>query len=293
MLVIGTRGSDLALTQAHWVRTQLGARGIAARLEVIKTKGDRIDDVPLAQIGGKGFFTQEIEDALRSKGIDLAVHSLKDLPTESPQGLTLVAIPAREDPRDCLLIHKRFHDPDAPLWPLQKGTVVGTSAIRRKAQLTARRADLQLEDLRGNVPTRVRRLREGRCGAIVLARAGLDRLQLDVSDLVVCPLSVETFVPAPAQGALGLQMRCGDGQAQRDVGALHDTAVARAVNLERALLARLEGGCHVPLGAYVENRGQTLHLRGFYQNGTLPRWTEVRGSDGDAMVDKAFAALVG
>ena len=173
---IGTRGSKLALWQAHYVRDRLQAAGAEVEIEVLVTRGDRIDDVPLQNVAGKGFFTKEIEDALLDGRVDVAVHSHKDLPVESPPGLAIAAVPERADPAERMLIAPAAHDPDAALLPLLQGVRIGTSSPRRQAQIAALRPDLEILQLRGNVPTRVKRLREGRYDAIVLAAAGLDRL---------------------------------------------------------------------------------------------------------------------
>lgn len=293
MIVIGTRGSDLALTQSRWVAARLAARGVETRLEIIKTKGDRIQHLALDKIEGKGFFTKEIEDALLAGEVDLAVHSLKDLPGDSTPGLSIVAIPGREDVRDCLLIQPHAHDPRAAALPLRQGARVGTSAVRRKALLVHLRADLIPEDLRGNVPTRVARLREGRYDAVVLAQAGLVRLGLDLSDLIAVPLAPERFVPAPGQGALALQMR-DDTAAQRAlVQPLHDAQAAICVDAERTLLGMLGGGCHTPLGAHAVQVAEGVRLTAFFATAAhaSARTITVTGADASSAAARAFAAL--
>ena len=241
MLTIGSRGSQLALWQANWVKGRLEALGEPCVIEIIKTTGDKITDVPLAKVGGKGIFTKEIEEALLDGRIDLAVHSLKDLPTELPPGLGIAAIPEREDPRDALA--------GCTLRGLPQGAKVGTSSLRRVAQLRALRPDLLMEPIRGNLDTRLRKLEEGQYGAIVLAAAGLKRLGLDsrISEI----LSPESMCPAVGQGALAVETRLDDGRAEQVCRGLDDAATRVAVTAERALLASLGGGCQVPIGAYA------------------------------------------
>jgi hydroxymethylbilane synthase len=240
MLTIGSRGSKLALWQAHWVQSALEARGEQCRIEIIKTTGDKITDVPLAKVGTKGLFTKEIEEALLDGRIDLAVHSLKDLPTELPAGLALAAIPAREDPRDAL-VGKRLEE-------LPQGAKVGTSSLRRVAQLRALRPDLNVESVRGNLDTRLRKLSEGQYDAIVLAAAGLNRLGW--ADRVAEIFAPETMCPAVGQGALAIETRA-EGAALEACSQLNHAATRAAVEAERAVLAALDGGCQVPIGAHA------------------------------------------
>jgi len=250
MLAIGTRGSQLALRQARWVAERLAEAGEPSRLEIIRTTGDKIADAPLARIGGKGLFTKEIEEALLEGRIDLAVHSLKDLPTELPAGLRLAAVPPREDPRDALV--------GARLADLPEGARVGTSSLRRSAQLRALRPDLRIEPVRGNLDTRLRKLEEGRYDALVMAAAGLKRMgwQERISEY----LPAEWICPAPGQGALAIETRA-DGEAARICSALEDAAARAEVTAERAVLAGLGGGCQVPVGAYAEFREGRLAIR--------------------------------
>jgi hydroxymethylbilane synthase len=266
MFRIGTRGSQLALWQAHHIRDRLAEMGIAAELVIIQTRGDRIQNVPFSQIEGKGFFTKELEEAQLDGRVDLAVHSLKDLSTEMPQGLTLAALVGREDPREVLLARPEAIDQArveaGEILPLVEGAQVGTSAARRQAQVRHLRPDLKLGDLRGNVPTRVRRLREGQHDAILLARAGLLRLALPLEGLVVTPLAVDRFVPAPGQGMLGIQ--CRDQEPWRErLAALHCDLDGRAVLAERTLLERLEGGCQLPFGVHIGRSGEAWSLAAF------------------------------
>jgi hydroxymethylbilane synthase len=224
--------------------------GLASELKIIKTQGDRIQHLSFDKLEGKGFFTKEIEEALLNGETDLAVHSHKDLPTEQPAGLVIAAVSGREDPSERLLIRKEAVDPRKK-FSLKKHARVGTSAARRKAQLLSFRPDVQVEDLRGNVPTRVQKLRDGQYDAILMAAAGLERLELDLSDLHVEQLDPTEFVPAPAQGVLALQIRAGDHELQRALQALHHPDVQACIALEREVLRLFEGGCHMPVGAYA------------------------------------------
>jgi hydroxymethylbilane synthase len=255
--IVGTRGSELALWQARHTQALLGRRSphVRVRLETIKTRGDREQEHALYKVEDKGFFTKEIEEALRSRRIDIAVHSLKDLPTESPAGLVIAAVPEREDAHDVWVARSGGGPLEAP-----PGARVGTSSLRRQAQLRALRPDLRFEDLRGNVPTRLRRLDEARFDAVVLARAGLARLELLPEATFELPF--ELMLPAPAQGALGIQVRSEDEEALRLVFELNDPATRLAVTAERAFLSRLQGGCLVPVGAHASPEADGLHLSG-------------------------------
>jgi hydroxymethylbilane synthase len=249
MLVIASRGSQLALWQAHWVEARLGELGHECRIEIIKTTGDKITDVPLAKIGSKGLFTKEIEEALLDGRADLAVHSLKDLPTELPEGLALVAVPAREDPRDAL-VGKRMAE-------LAVGARVGASSLRRAAQLRRLRPGVVVEPVRGNLDTRLRKLDEGRYDAILLAAAGLKRLGWGgrISEI----LEPETMCPAVGQGALGVETRT-SGAGLDACRALDDPATHAAVAAERSVLRALGGGCQTPIGAYATARDGILRV---------------------------------
>jgi hydroxymethylbilane synthase len=250
MLVIASRGSQLALWQARWVEGRLAARGHQCRVEIIRTTGDKITDVPLAQVGTRGLFTKEIEEALLEGRADLAVHSLKDLPTELPEGLVLAAIPVREDPRDAV-VGRRLAD-------LPAGARVGTSSLRRAAQLRKLRPDLALESVRGNLDTRLRKLDEGQYDAILLAAAGLKRLGW--ANRIAEILPAETMCPAVGQGALAIETRARG--AGLDACSILDDADSRAaVASERGVLAALGGGCQVPIGAYGRVEGGSLRVR--------------------------------
>jgi hydroxymethylbilane synthase len=254
-LRIGSRGSQLALWQANHISALLRERGHQVELEIIKTTGDKILDVALSQVGTKGMFTKEIEDALAAGRIDLAVHSLKDLPTELPPGFELVAITERVNPRDVFLsVH--FDCLDA----LPKGAKIGTSSLRRQAQLKAFRPDLVVHPLRGNVDTRVRKLEEGEYDGIILAAAGLTRL--GKTKLVKEYLSEDFMCPAAGQGALGIEIREGDVAMRKHLAFLNNSDSRTATICERALLNRLGGGCQVPIGAFAQMKDGKLQLTG-------------------------------
>ena len=270
-IVIGSRGSALALWQARHIAAALEALGAQTRLEIIKTTGDKITDVPLANVGGKGLFTKEIEEALLAGTIDLAVHSLKDVPTALPTGLVLAAFPPREDPRDAWI--------GKPFSEMKTGDRVGTSSLRRAAQLHALNRGFTIENLRGNVDTRLRKLDEGHYDAIVLAAAGLNRLGW--GDRIQQLLDPSVMCPAVGQGALAIETR-DDGGAGQLFAAKLDHAPTRArVLAERSLLATLEGGCQVPIGAYATVEGVTLHLRAVVASpdGSRIIRDELRGDD--------------
>lgn len=258
-LIVGTRGSMLALWQARHVAARLAEAlpGVTLSLEVIRTRGDAVLDAPLSRIGGKGLFTREIEEALLDGRIDLAVHSIKDLPTELPEGLEVGAIPAREEPWDALVSRD-----GGSLDALPPGARVGTSSLRRRALILAARPDLRVVELRGNVDTRLAKVAAGEVDAAVLALAGLRRLGREGE--VTQVLDGEAMVPAVGQGALGIEVRSGDPRVAAAVAALHHAATARAVNAERAVLAALDGGCQVPMGAHArDTAGGRIELRAF------------------------------
>lgn len=246
-IVIGTRSSKLALWQAEFVKTELEKKypGLVVELKLMTTKGDKILDAPLAKIGGKGLFTKELEQAMLDGQIDLAVHSLKDMPTEVPKGLVITAITKRFDPGDAMVSnkYKRFAD-------LPEGAKVGTSSLRRRAQLLHVRPDLNIVDLRGNVNTRLRKLDEEDFDAIILAVAGLKRL--GYGDRITEVLPRDMMLPAVGQGALAIESREDDFAVRNLVAFLHDLDTSTATKAERAFLARVEGGCQVPVGVYAE-----------------------------------------
>src|SRR5271157_4756059 len=248
-LTIGSRGSQLALWQSHHIAGCLKALGVETRIEIIRTTGDRLQTASLAQAGGKGLFTKEIEEALLAGQIDLAVHSLKDLPTDSPEGLDLAAIPVRQDPHDALV--------GFTLAQLPPGARVGTSSQRRSAQLLLLRPDLVIEPIRGNVDTRLRKVKEGQYAASLLAVAGLRRLGLEQEISQV--FSTQEMCPAPGQGALAVQTRA-HGEAKDICCQLDHVATRQAVTCERVLLAALGGGCQLPVGALAETEGGSLRI---------------------------------
>jgi len=253
-LVIGTRGSQLALWQAGHIAARLDDLGVKTRIEVIKTTGDNITDVALARVGEvaglKGVFTKEIEEALLDGSIDLAVHSLKDLPTELPDGLTIGIVPEREDPRDALV--------GKTLDELKPGDRVGSGSLRRAAQIRRLKPGVETLDIRGNVDTRLRKLDEGHYDAIILACAGLRRLGLQ--DRITEALDAELMAPAIGQGALGIEVRIGDGVTLEAVSPLNHIPTHLAVEAERSLLEAFGGGCQVPLGGHARIDGDDLHL---------------------------------
>jgi hydroxymethylbilane synthase len=256
-LVIGSRGSKLALWQANWVRTCLQAphSNLEISIEVIKTTGDMFANAPLSSIGSKGLFTREIEEALLAKKVDLAVHSLKDLPTVLPDGLRLGAISAREDARDAFVSRLYGHISQLP-----PGARVGTSSLRRQSQIMALRNDLKILSLRGNIDTRLRKLDESQYEAVILACAGMDRLAL--SDRIRERLPIDLMCPAVGQGALGIEIRSDDDGTHGLLACLHHTETQQAVTAERALLRRLGGGCQVPIAGHAWIQDGELHLRG-------------------------------
>lgn len=248
---IGTRGSKLALWQAHFTQQKLAEQKIPTELKIIKTKGDRIQHLSFDKMEGKGFFTKEIEDALLKGDVDMAVHSMKDMPTTQPEGLVLTAVSYREDPSDWLVIPKEKATGPGPL-KLPQNAVVGTSSARRKAQMLDFRPDVQLKDIRGNVPTRLRKLKEGQFDAILLAAAGLKRLEMNLDEFFIFRFDPREMVPAPAQGVLVFQTCTDDLTTRRILNKIHDKDVAEIIRIERSVLRLLDGGCQMPLGVYCE-----------------------------------------
>jgi hydroxymethylbilane synthase len=253
-LRIGSRGSQLALWQANHVAGLLREQGHAAEIEIIRTTGDKITDVALAKVGTKGMFTKEIEEALAEKRVDLAVHSLKDVPTELAPEFALAAIMQREDPRDAFISVKY-----SELEQLPQGARVGTSSLRRQCQLKALRPDLEIFPLRGNVDTRLKKLESGEYDAIILAAAGVHRLGLDQH--MRSRISADVMCPAVGQGALAIEIRRHDHQTHTLLAFLDHAETRQAIECERALLGALGGGCQVPIGAYAENIAGRLRLR--------------------------------
>jgi hydroxymethylbilane synthase len=281
---LGTRGSLLALTQSRLVASQLEQTGCTVEIVVISTIGDRITDRLFTSGDGKGVFVAEIEQALLSGAVDVAVHSLKDLPGEMPEGLLLAAVPPREDPRDVLIGHTA-----STLAALPAGSVVGTSSLRRRAQLLAARPDLQVADLRGNLDTRLRKLDEGQYDAIILAAAGIHRLGLVAR--VTEYLVPAVMMPAVGQGALAIQTRAADTALIARLAALHHAPTAHAVRAERAVLAAIGGGCAVPLGALATIDGALLTLTAVLASldGTLLVREQASSSDMPESLGQAVA----
>ena len=287
---IGSRGSDLALWQANTVKRQLEELGAEVDITIITTQGDSIQHLSFDKLEGKGFFTKEIEQALLDETIDLAVHSHKDLETNPPSGLIIGAVSDRENPSDVLLIHPNAVD-STQLWGLKEGAVVGTSSARRKSQLVGLRSDVTIKDLRGNVPTRLGKLVSGDYDAILLAKAGIDRLQLDLQGMTEVVLDPTEFVPAPAQGVLALQIRSTDTHLLNFIQPLNNEDVQARIALERTLLNRLNGGCQLPLGAYCPEDGKLfVAYSPDWKEGA--QWFEFEGPHDLEMVDVVLEALL-
>ncbi len=276
MLTIASRGSQLALWQARWVGAELASKGHESRIEIIKTTGDKITSVPLPNVGGKGLFTKEIEEALLDGHADIAVHSLKDLPTELPEGLGLAAVPKREDARDAV-VGKRLAE-------LPGGAKVGTSSLRRAAQLRSLRPDLVIESIRGNVDTRLRKLDEGQYDAIVLDAAGL--MRLGWADRIAEILPPQMMCPAVGQGALAVETRT-SGKGLEACAPLDDPETRAAVAAERAFLRTLGGGCQTPIAAHATVAGGRLRLIGLVIS---PDGSQKVGGENDAMTADAEIA---
>jgi hydroxymethylbilane synthase len=293
MLRIGTRGSKLALWQAHFTQSELARIGVASELVIIKTQGDLVQHLSFDKLEGKGFFTKEIEDALLRGDIDLAVHSMKDLPTLPPEGLVITAVSYRDNPADWLLIRPEAVD-TKQVFKLKQGAVVGTSANRRKAQLIDFRPDVQLKDIRGNVPTRLDKLRSGDFDAIFLAAAGVSRLGLDISDLLLVELNPREFVPAPAQGVLAWQTNRDDTPTRLILRQLHHSDISACTNVERKVLQLMSGGCQLPLGVHCE-RDSVGNYHAFAAcevDGTMRR-AQVSSSTNAGMAEALIGQLKG
>ena len=279
-IIIGSRGSQLALWQANWVKSQLenlhGNADISIR--VITTSGDKIKDVPLSKIGGKGLFVKEIEEALLAKEIDLAVHSMKDVPIEIPSQLEISIITKRENPLDALISKngKKLED-------LPQGATIGTSSLRRSSQLLNHRNDFKIHPLRGNVDTRLKKVEEGKYDAILLASAGLNRLGW--SNRITEEISHEIIIPAMGQGALGIETRLGDTKTYNFISSLNHEQTNYEVSAERALVGKLDGGCQVPIGAYAKIEGNLITLKGLVASldGKIIHKSEIVGPIDDAI----------
>jgi hydroxymethylbilane synthase len=287
-LRIGSRGSQLALWQANYISALLADRGHDVEIEIIHTTGDKITEVALAKVGTKGMFTKEIEQALAAGRVDLAVHSLKDLPTDLPRGFEIAAISERQDPRDafCSRHYSKIED-------LPKAARVGTSSLRRQAQLKAIRPDLDIHPLRGNVDTRLRKLEQGEYHAIILAAAGLKRL--GKTEWIQQIIPAEVMCPAAGQGALGIEIREGDAKTRDLLSFLDDPSARAATTCERALLNRLGGGCQVPIGAFAQINTGMLHLESMVADpdGSRLLRDSRDGSDAEKLGAAAGAALLG
>ncbi len=268
-LIIGTRGSELALWQANFVKDRLAEISVEAELKIIKTQGDIIQHLRLDKLEGKGFFTKELEEELLSGQIDLAVHSHKDLPTVNPPGLIIAAVSEREDPAELLIVHKDCVDISKRL-SLKHSANVGTSSNRRKAQLLSLRPDLDFDDLRGNLQTRVQKLRDEKYDAIVLAKAGISRINMDLSDFHLEEIPAVEVVPAPAQGVLAIQIRESDQELFDVLQQIHNQEVAEAISVERKVLNLFDGGCHAPLGSYCRKK-----------DGKFQSWTSIADTNED------------
>lgn len=274
---IGSRGSDLALWQANHVKNQLEALGCTVTITIITTQGDAIQDLSFDKLEGKGFFTKEIEQALLDNTIDLAVHSHKDLETNQPAGLQIACVSERENPADILLIAKHAVDPSQK-WKVKEMAVVGTSSARRKSQVIAFRNDVEIKDLRGNVPTRIQKLRDGQYDAILLAKSGVDRLKIDLSEFEEVVLDPTEFVPAPAQGVLALQIREADTTLFEVLQKMNHPEVQKRIAVERKVLNLMQGGCQLPLGVYC-NEEETVYVSytADWENGAA--WYEYSADD--------------
>ncbi|MDQ3237232.1 MAG: hydroxymethylbilane synthase [Actinomycetota bacterium] len=285
-VILGTRGSKLALVQARYVAEKLRATGLGVEVRVIRTTSDHLPDTPLSVIDRRDVFTRQLDEALLSGGVDLAVHSLKDVPTELPEGIELAAVTERHDPLDALVSERR-HDVDG----LPHGAVVATSSLRRRAQLLHRRPDLRISDIRGNVDTRVRKLREGEADALVLARAGLQRLGLDAPHTVI---SSDMMLPAVGQGALAVAAREDSPLRETIREALNHRPTEEAVRAERAMLRTLEGGCRVPVGALGIVEGNLVRLRGIVASpdGALVYRGEARGEAPEGVGERLARELL-
>ena len=298
MIRLGTRGSRLARTQSGWVADRLREQGYEVEMVIIKTEGDQKQDRAFAQIGQPGVFVREIETALLENRIDLAVHSYKDLPSQGPDGLVIAAVPERLDEADRLLVREESWSDHDELLPVRQGAVIGTASARRIALLAHFRDDVETKLLRGNLPKRVERLRDGGYDAILLAAAGLERMDrdggLDMTGIRQHRVDPHRFVPAPSQGALALQTRIGD-PAEDAARTLDDADAHRAVRAERAVLSRVEGGCHVAFGAWCsetpeETRGQ-FHVVAALGGEKKTALVEGKGEDPDALAEELVSRL--
>jgi hydroxymethylbilane synthase len=263
---IGTRGSELAVWQASYTQSLLEKMGYTSEIQIIQTQGDAIHDIGFSKMEGKGFFTKELEEHLLRGDIDLAVHSMKDLPTQGPEGLLIAGVSEREDPSDTLLIKENSID-NMKDFGLPKGATVGTSSIRRKVQLLDYRPDLKIVELRGNVPTRIEKLRQSQMDAIVIAQAGINRIQPNLDGLILKKMHPREFVPAPAQGALAWQIHQSNIPLRKIIRKMHQPNTSLRTNIERGVLRAVQGGCQVPIGVYCEMDDQhNYHVWASFQS---------------------------
>ena len=297
-LKLGTRGSDLARTQSSTIARSLERLGFDVELTIIRTAGDRAATVPFAAIGPQGVFVREIEQSLLAGDIDLAVHSFKDLPTKSPPELMIGAVPMRVDPADLLLAHPQALAAAGGDWPpLTNGARIGTASARRRVWLEHYRSDLQIAPLRGNVPTRLRKLQAGEFDAILLAAAGVERLRAEgalaeeLAGIEIARLDPEQFVPAPAQGALAVQCRRDDERVREALRALDHAPSHAAITAERAALALAEGGCDIAFGAYCRAEGTEHVLIAMHEHAGVVSTARVRGAEPRALGEAAWAEL--
>lgn len=295
-MIIGSRGSDLALYQANFIKDILVRDfGCTIKIKIIKTAGDKLDNISFDKMEGKGFFTHELEDALLSREIDLAVHSLKDLMTSQPAGLKLGAVGYRVDRREMLLINKNAKTGEGVL-PVKNGGIIGTGSARRKAQIASLSPTLIIKDLRGNVPTRIRKLREGQYDAIIIAAAGIKRLNLDLTDLDNILLDPLVFLPAPAQGVLGIQIRENNEDIEKIISQMNSAESSTEVALERGLLQKYDAGCSLPLGVFSQIKDDMLFLTAVLGIRENDKWidlrrAEVSGRDISSLVNQVYDLL--
>jgi len=292
-VIIGTRGSELALWQAHFTQTLLANIGVTAELKIIQTKGDQIQNLSFDKIEGKGFFTKEIELALELGEIDIAVHSHKDVETQDHPSLLISAVSEREDPRDVLILKREKISTHLPLH-LDEGALIGTSSVRRKTQLQNIQPTTQFIDIRGNVPTRIQKLKSGNVDGIILAAAGLKRLNIDLSEFHVQYLDPHSFVPAPAQGALAWQCRKSDQDIQKILGKINNEEVANRIFIERSVLQKMNGGCQLPLGVFCEKKDGDFHVSVAYsRNIDSPHLKfQINHQDPNLLIDRCLQKII-
>ena len=291
-IIIGSRGSELALWQANFLQTELSDLGYSSEVKIIKTQGDKIQHLSLEKLEGKGFFTKEIEDALLNNTVDVAVHSHKDLPTDFTPGLTIAAVSHREDPSEIILIRKESVDP-LKIFQLKENAIIGTSSSRRNVQLKFFRQDLICKDIRGNVPTRIEKLRNGDFDAIVLAFAGVHRLRLNLDDLHVVKINPQKIVPAPAQGVLAFQCRSKDDRMLGILQKLNKAEVAETIAVERKVMNLFQGGCHMPLGVFCEekNNEYNVWVAQADEKGNLLKRLFFNADSTDQLAEKIFQTI--